>query len=64
MWAGRRPLLIWVSWNEESKRIPRPFLKAGSTSAELTWPLLLAPGVLQSMGPQLLNSLRAHHSPP
>lgn len=48
MWAGRSPLLTWVSWNEESKRIPWPFLKAGSTSAELTWPLLLAPGVLHS----------------
>lgn len=56
MWAGRRPFLTWVSWDEESKRIPMSFLKAGSARTELTWPLLLAPGcTTQSVGPQLLN---------
>lgn len=34
--VGRRPLLTWESWAEESKRIPMPSLEARSPRTEPT----------------------------
>lgn len=38
--VGRRPLLTWVSWTEQSKRIPMPSLEASSPRAEPLHPCL------------------------